>query len=128
MVPCVEFIVDAYSAVALGYGPTDRLKDAVCHIAVYGQHVNIGLNRGTELDNSSGLLEGTGNLVRHISIRTASDLSNPGVRKVLREAYKLAGMKETTRKLKGLTTVIKKPYPRKRRPYPIARPLTALSR
>jgi len=123
MVPCVESIVDATNAVALGYGPTDRLKEMVCHVAVYSAHVNIGLNHGTELDNSSGLLEGTGNLIRHISIRTAADLKNPALRKVLGEAYKLAGMKETTGKLKGLTTVIKKPYPRKRRPYPVARPL-----
>jgi hypothetical protein len=119
--------VDATNAVAMGYGPTDRLKDGVCHVAVYSKYVNIGLNQGTELDNSSGLLEGTGNKIRHITIRNATDLKIPTVKKVLREAYKLACMKETTRHLKGISTVIKKPYPRKRRPYPAGRALSAVS-
>lgn len=68
MVRCVEFIVDAYSAVALGYGPTDRLKDMVCHVAVYADYVNIGLNHGAELDNFGKLLQGTGRQTRHITI------------------------------------------------------------
>jgi hypothetical protein len=127
MVPCVEFIVDATNAVAMGYGPTDRLKDGVCHVAVYAKYVNIGLNHGVELDNSSSLLEGSGNQIRHITIRKAADLKDAGVKKILREAHKLACMKENTKDLKGLTTVIKRPYPRKRRPYPAGRPLRAAS-
>jgi len=127
MAPCIEFIVDAYSAVALGYGPTDRLKDCVCHIAVYAGHVNIGLNQGSELDDYGGLVQGTGRKVRHITIRTAADLTNPAVRKCLRAAYKLACMKETTRHLQGVTTVIKKPYPRKRRPNPAGKARAASS-
>ena len=127
MVPCIEYIVDATNAVAMGYGPTDRLKDGVCHVAVYANYINIGLNHGVELDNSSGLLEGSGNQTRHITIRNAADLKDPGVKKILREAHKLARMKENTKDLKGLTTVIKRPYPRKRRPYPAGRPLRAAS-
>ena len=46
MAPCHENIYDAYSAVAIGYGPTDRLKDGVLHIAVYARHVNLGFNQG----------------------------------------------------------------------------------
>ena len=124
MAPCIEFIVDAYNAVALGYGPTDRLKDCVCHIAVYAEHVNIGLNHGAELDGFGGLLQGTGRQIRHITIRSAGDFQIPAVRKCLRAAYKLAAMKQTTRHLKGVGTVIKKPYPRKRRPNPMESRLT----
>jgi hypothetical protein len=127
MAPCVEYIVDATNAVAMGYGPTDRLKDGVCHVAVYSKYVNIGLNHGAELDNSSGLLEGADSQTRHITIRNEADLKNPAVRKCLRAAYKLAGMKETTSHLKDVSTVIKKPYPRKRRPFPAGRALAASS-
>ena len=69
MAPCVEPMYDAYNAVALGYGSSERLKDGVCHIAVYAGHVNIGFNHGTELKNKKGLLEGTGRRVRHITIK-----------------------------------------------------------
>jgi len=41
MAPCYENIYDAYSAVAIGYGTSDRLKDGVFHIAVYSKHVNL---------------------------------------------------------------------------------------
>ena len=116
MAPCVEPMYDAYNAVALGYGSSERLKDGVCHIAVYAGHVNIGFNHGAELEDKKGLLEGTGRHVRHISIKSAADLKNPAVRSYLRAAYKLAGMKEATRELKGVTSVVKAIYPKKRRP------------
>jgi len=118
MAPCLESVVDAYNAVALGYGPTECLRDMVCHIAVYPEHVNIGLNRGSEIDAPPSLLEGSGRRTRHITIRTTVELKNPAVKTCLRTARELAGMKQSTRHLKGVTTVIKKPYARKRRPHP----------
>ena len=77
MTPCYEYIYDAYNAVALGYGPTDRYQDGVCHIAVYAKHVNLGFNQGATLDDPKGVLQGTGKAVRHITIKTASDLEQP---------------------------------------------------
>jgi hypothetical protein len=41
--PCHETIYDAYNAVALGYGPTDRLKDGVILPSTPG--VNLGFNK-----------------------------------------------------------------------------------
>ena len=38
--PCYENIYDAYSAVAIGYGTSDRLSDGIFHIAVYSRHVD----------------------------------------------------------------------------------------
>lgn len=116
MAPCVEPMYDAYNAVALGYGSSERLKDGVCHLAIYAGHVNIGFNHGAELDNKKGLLQGTGRRVRHITIKTPADLQNPAVRGCLRAAYELAGMKQATRGLKGVTSVVKAIYARKRRP------------
>ena len=51
MAPCYENIYDAYSAVAIGYGTSDRLKDGIFHIAVYSKHVNLGFNDGATLDD-----------------------------------------------------------------------------
>src|SRR5713101_8971502 len=75
--PCYENIYDAYSAVAIGYGTSDRLSDGIFHIAVYSNHVNLGFNDGASLDDPKGILEGAGKLIRHITIKTAEDLERP---------------------------------------------------
>src|SRR5215467_631668 len=46
-----ETIYDAYNAVAIGYSFTGRLKECYCHVAVYAKHVNLGFNRGADLDD-----------------------------------------------------------------------------
>src|SRR5436853_5633264 len=65
MAPCYENIYDAYSAVAIGYGASDRLSDGVFHIAVYTKHVNLGFNDGATLADPKGILEGSGKSIRH---------------------------------------------------------------
>src|SRR6266498_1324667 len=60
MTPCYENIYDAYSAVAIGYGSSDRLQDGVFHIAVYAKHVNLGFNHGATLADPLGILKGSG--------------------------------------------------------------------
>ncbi|MGH9662743.1 MAG: MmcQ/YjbR family DNA-binding protein [Bryobacteraceae bacterium] len=91
LAPCCENIYDAYNAVAIGYGPTVRLKDGICHVAVYSRHVNLGFNRGAEMVDPDGLLQGSGKRARHIAIRTRADLDRPAIRKYLRRARKMAG-------------------------------------
>src|SRR5437870_7503535 len=74
MAPCYENIYDAYSAVAIGYGTSDRLSDGIFHIAVYSKHVNLGFNDGATLDDPKAILKGNGNRIRHIKIRKPADL------------------------------------------------------
>ena len=90
MAPCYENIYDAYSAVAIGYGPTDRLQDGVFHIAVYSHHVNLGFNEGATLDDPLDILEGAGTRIRHITIKTPADLGRPEIRSYVRRARKVA--------------------------------------
>src|ERR1700744_4674196 len=72
-----ETIYDAYNAVAIGYSFTGRLKECYCHVAVYPKHVNLGFNRGADLDDPKKILQGKGSQVRHITIREKSDLAGP---------------------------------------------------
>src|SRR5437868_15135449 len=88
MAPCYENIYDAYSAVAIGYGTSDRLSDGVFHIAVYAKHVNLGFNDGAALDDPKGILLGNGNCIRHITIKTPEDLKRPELRAYMRRAKK----------------------------------------
>ena len=122
MAPCYENIYDAYSAVAIGYGTSDRLKDGIFHIAVYAKGVNLGFNHGATLDDPLGILEGKGNRIRHIKIRTPADLERPEIRAYVRRAKEVAfddarKLGEIqTQKIKGVISTVKAIYPRKRRP------------
>ena len=116
LAPCNENIYDAYNAVAIGYGPTDRLKDGICHIAVYAHHVNLGFNHGATLADPLDLLRGTGSRIRHITISSPSDLKRPELRAYLRRALKQAEPAGRKRKSGDVVSVVKGHYPVKRRP------------
>lgn len=125
MAPCHENIYDAYSAVAMGYGPTDRLSDGVFHIAVYTKNVNLGFNHGATLDDPLGILLGNGKQIRHLTIKTTEDLARPEVRAYVRRALESARadarkLGETiaprSRKSGRVISVVKAIYPKKRRP------------
>ena len=81
-----ETIYDAYNAVAIGYSFTGRLKQCYCHVAVYGKHVNLGFNRGAELDDPQKILQGKGSQVRHVRIQEKTDLSGPYLKGLVRAA------------------------------------------
>ena len=122
MAPCYENIYDAYSAVAIGYGTSNRLRDGVFHIAVYSNHVNLGFNDGAALDDPKGILQGAGSRIRHITIKTPQDLERPELRAYIRRARKKA--LDDARKLgepapkktEGVVSTVKAIYPKKRRP------------
>ncbi len=122
MAPCHENIYDAYNAVAIGYGPTDRLKDGIFHIAVYSGHVNLGFNHGATLDDPLGILKGTGKQIRHITIKTKEDVARPEIRSYIRRALQVAAddatkLGETTSKtMDGVISTVKAIYPKRRRP------------
>ena len=120
--PCYENIYDAYSAVAIGYGTSDRLSDGIFHLAVYSHHVNLGFNDGATLNDPKGILQGAGNRIRHITIRTPEDIKRPEIRAYIRRARKKA--LSDARKLgepaapkpAGVVSTVKAIYPKKRRP------------
>jgi hypothetical protein len=110
----IETIYDAYNAVALGYSFTGRLKDGFCHVAVYSGHVNVGFNRGTQLPDPQGVLEGSGKNVRHVRIERPDDLAKPWLRRYIRTAIEqLGGPLEPA--VEG-RSIVKAIYAKKRRP------------
>ena len=121
MAPCYENIYDAYRAVAIGYGASDRLSDGILHIAVYAKGVNLGFNHGATLPDPKGILDGNGKQIRHIKIRKPEDLSRPELRAYIKRARKAAledlrKLGEQPAKPKRLISTVKAIYPRKRRP------------
>jgi hypothetical protein len=122
MAPCYENIYDAYSAVAIGFGTSDRLSDGIFHIAIYSQHVNLGFNNGATLDDPKGILQGAGNRIRHITVKTPEDIKRPEIRayirrarkKALSDARKLGDPK--SKKPDRVISTVKAVYAKKRRP------------
>jgi hypothetical protein len=65
-----------------GIGPS-KMKEAYCYLVLQKDYLNLGFFHGTTLRDESGLLEGTGKLIRHIKIRTLDNLKNPEVRSLI---------------------------------------------
>lgn len=116
---CNELIYDNYNAVAFGWGLSDKLGDVFISIAVggSGRGVNFGFNRGKELSDPKGVLQGQGNQWRSIKIFTIDDFQKTYMKKLLKEAHKnsLIRFNEKEQVLKG-ATLVKSISARKRRP------------
>ena len=113
-----ETIYDAYNAVAMGYSFTGRLKESFCHVAVYSKHVNLGFNRGVDLYDPRGILQGAGKQIRHVTIREASDLKNSYLTRLLRVAVRNARELGRSNKIPEIApqSVVKAIYAKRRRP------------
>lgn len=86
---------------------SDRLSDAFCMLPIYTNHLNLGFNKGTLLQDPSKLLTGTGNLIRHIDVKKSSDYRNPKVKALIQEAIDFA-MKDMDKPTKSIGRTISK--------------------
>jgi hypothetical protein len=64
-------------------------EDQVAGIGTFPRHSALFFSRGSELDNASGLLEGSGK-ARFLRLRTPADAGRPAVKRIVREAFELA--------------------------------------
>ena len=59
-------------------------------IPIYTAHLDLNFNKGTLLKDPHKLLQGTGNLIRHIPIAKASDYRNAKVKALIKAATEFA--------------------------------------
>ena len=120
MAPCHEYVFAMRSKVVLLYGATERfIDDGICHINVFVRHTNLGFSRGAELD-PEGVLRGTGKAMRHITLKTLSDLNRPEIRTYLRKARRHAGLtRRRHRTADTVVTKVKPQSPTKQTPWPM---------
>ena len=70
-----------------GYGVgVKKMSEHFCYIAPFKAHVNLGFMYGADLPDPEGLLEGGGQDLRHIKIRSLKDIENPAIRVLVEEA------------------------------------------
>lgn len=60
----------------------------VVGIGAFPKYAAVFFARGTELDNGSGLLHGTGK-ARFVRLRTSADAGRPALKRIISEAFKL---------------------------------------
>jgi|SRR5580658_1184534 hypothetical protein len=63
--------------------------DHVCGVFLYQRHIVIEFERGSTLPDPTGLLEGTGKNLRHVTLRSTSDARNPALQTLLAAAVEL---------------------------------------
>ncbi|MCO4821879.1 MAG: DUF1801 domain-containing protein [Flavobacteriaceae bacterium] len=84
-----EFLYHTHALTSV-YSVSDKLGDAFCMIPIYTNHLNLGFNRGTLLNDTHQLLQGTGKYIRHIPIEKPSDYRNDRVKKLILAAITFA--------------------------------------
>ncbi len=82
---CCELIYETY-CISNAFTFTGKQGQGFIHIATYAKHVNLGFDRGTELEDPDGLLKGTGRLIRHIRLNSASDLKQEAILRLIDDA------------------------------------------
>lgn len=82
---CSEFVGETYAVLNL-FSFTGEHGQAFIHIATYPNHVNLGFNHGTELADPDGLLEGTGKKIRHVKLKSKSDLRSKPLKQLIANA------------------------------------------
>ena len=95
-----EFILEIYPdsnellyhthALTTVFSISDKLSDAFCMLPIYTNHLNLGFNKGTLIDDPNKLLKGSGNLIRHIPVDIPADYRNEKVKQLIKSAIKFA--------------------------------------
>ncbi|MFY0602021.1 MAG: DUF1801 domain-containing protein [Cyclobacteriaceae bacterium] len=86
---CNELIYHTHALSAV-FSISEKLSDAFCMLPIYTNHMNLGFNKGTLLEDPNKLLTGTGKLIRHIDVKTPNDYRNPKVKALIKEAIDFA--------------------------------------
>ncbi|WP_430408671.1 DUF1801 domain-containing protein [Kordia sp.] len=69
---------------------SEKLSDAFCMIPIYTNHLNLGFNKGTLLNDPKELLVGTGKLIRHIPVTAVTTYRNDAVKNLIILAIELS--------------------------------------
>jgi hypothetical protein len=83
----VKRLVPGAKQAVNGWGiPTFEAPDPFCFYMVGKHHITFGFHCGTSLEDSEGLLEGTGKNLRHVKLHGVEDLERKGLKNLVRAA------------------------------------------
>src|SRR6202012_757942 len=84
---CNELVYDNYNALAFGPSLTDKAGDVFCSMAVFAKHVNFGFNRGSEIPDPAGVLQGNASLYRYVTVKNINQFPEKEIKPLLKDAY-----------------------------------------
>ena len=106
--PCHEGIFPIKKWISVLYSTTEkRMKDNVCLVVIYRDHVNLMFPRGVDMKDPRGLLEGAGKAMRHVKMKTAADTKRPGVRDLIEQATQRPDLGTPAKPLTKVVTMLK---------------------
>jgi len=108
--PCHETVFQVYrnNVISILYSTTEkRMKDNICLVVVYRDHVNLMFPRGVDLKDPKHLLEGSGKAMRHVKMLSAADVARPGVRALIAQAKKRPDLGKPAAPLRTVMTILK---------------------
>jgi hypothetical protein len=82
----IQLVYDNYNALAIGFGPSEKASQAIFSIAIFPRWVSLFFLQGAGLPDPDGILQGSGNVVRHIRLPSAGTLNELPVKKMMGEA------------------------------------------
>jgi hypothetical protein len=112
----VEMVYDNYNALVCGFGPTERASEAIFSIVMYPRYVSLCFLQGAVLPDPKGLLQGEGNVVRHIRLEDEKTLDRADVKAMMTLALKMAEVPMDKKATYRLMIKSVSPKQRSRRP------------
>ena len=82
----IELVYDNYNALAIGFGPSEKTSQAIFSVAVFPRWVSLFFLQGKQLPDPEGILQGSGNVARHIRLPSAGRLDELSVKNLMQEA------------------------------------------
>jgi hypothetical protein len=82
---CSEIIYETY-CISNAFTFTGKQGQGFIHIATYADHVNLGFDRGTELDDPDEKLSGTGKFIRHVRLNSLAEVRDETVIQLIEQA------------------------------------------
>ena len=86
----VRMVYDNYNALVVGFGPSEKVSEAIFSIAVYPRWVTLFFLRGARMYDPVGVLQGKGSVVRHVVLAGPEDLKRPDIAELMEQALDLA--------------------------------------
>ena len=73
----------------IGYSYSNKYDDVICVIIPSKKGLKLGFNRGTQLPDPDGLLQGTGKIARYVVIGSAELINSPALRSLIATALEV---------------------------------------
>ena len=82
----VQMVYDNYNGLVVGFGPTEKASEAIFSIVVFPRYFSLCFLQGTKVPDPKKLLQGSGNVARHIRLDPPETLDRPDVQEVITAA------------------------------------------